>query len=98
MTAPMRATIIPGDGFCSVDGVGLNGVDMTSVAPEVHAVQWYGTHGEIEVQDPLSGKMISNEEIANLDDFQDVLDFYWLVRAAYDPEQQASEESAILEV
>lgn len=102
MTAPMRATIIPADGFCSVDGVGFNGVDMTSVAPEVHAVQWYGTYGEIEVQDPLKGKMITNEEITNLDDFQGVLDSYWAVREAYDESQvvdpEILEEQTVIEV
>ncbi len=91
----MRATIIPSDGFCSVDGVGFVGVDMTSVSPEVHAVQWYGTHGEVEVQDPLTGKMIRNDNINSLDAFQAVLDSYWEIRsaeeaAAVELEQQAT--------
>jgi hypothetical protein len=99
MTAPMRATIIPSDQFCSVDGVGFNGVDMTSVGPEVHAVQWYGTHGEVEVQDPSTGKMVTNEEITNLNDFQAVLDSYWIIRAAHDAEEQrANDESTVIEV
>ena len=63
MTTPMRAIIIPSDTFCAVDGVGFNGVTMVSVAPEIHAVQWYGTNGEIEIQDIVTGKMISNIQI-----------------------------------
>lgn len=99
MTAPMRATIIPEDGFCSVDGVGFDGVDMTSVAPEVHAMQWYGSHGEVEIQDPVTGKMVSNNVIANLNDFQAVFDAYWVIRNATDAEQQElAEEQTINEV
>lgn len=99
MTVSMRATIIPSDQFCSVDGVGFNGVDMTSVAPEVHAVQWYGTHGEVEIQNPVTGKMVSNDEITNLDAFQSVLDSYWAIRTAYEAEEaQAQAEQQIIEV
>jgi len=99
MTAPMRATIIPSDQFCSVDGVGFHGVDMTSVAPEVHAMQWYGTHGEIEVQDPLNGKVISNDIINSLDAFQAVLDSYWEIRSAEESAAaQAEQENQVIEV
>lgn len=99
MTVPMRATIIPSDQFCSVDGVGFNGVDMTSVAPEVHAVQWYGTNGEVEIQNPVTGKMVSNDEITSLADFQAVLDAYWAVRNAYElSESEAQAEQQVIEV
>jgi hypothetical protein len=36
----------------------------------VHAVQWYETHGEIEVKDPATGRMIANEVITSIDAFQ----------------------------
>lgn len=99
MTAPMRATIIPSDQFCSVDGVGMHDVDMTSVAPDVHAVQWYGSYGEVETQDPATGKMVSNDEITSLDAFQAVLDSYWAIRNAVEAEQaEAEAEQQIIEV
>lgn len=99
MTAPMRATIVPSDGFCSVDGVGFNGVDMTTVVPDVHAVQWYGTHGEVEIQDPLTGKMLSNDEITSLDAFDAVFDSYWAIRNAAEAEQaEAEAEQQVMEV
>lgn len=95
----MRATIIPSDGFCSVDGVGFDGVDMTTVAPEVHAVQWYGTYGEVEVQNQVTGKMVSNDEITSLDDFQAVFDSYWAIRdAAAAAQAEAEAEQQITEV
>lgn len=99
MTTPMRATIIPSDGFCSVDGVGFNGVDMTHVAPEVHAVQWYGTFGEVEVQDPLTGKMVGNEEIHNLNEYQAALESYWTIRSSIEAvKQKEIEENTVIEV
>jgi hypothetical protein len=91
----MRATIIPADTFCSVDGVGYNGVDMTSVGPEVHAVQWYGTYGEVEVQDPVTGKMVGNNEITSLNEYQAVFDSYWEIRNSQ-PEEPV--EETVLEV
>ena len=95
----MRATIIPADTFCSVDGVGYKGVDMTNVAANVHAVQWYGTHGEVEVQDPVTGKMASNDAIDSLTAFQPVLDSYWAIRSAdEESQQQAIEEQTTIEV
>jgi hypothetical protein len=99
MTTPMRVTIIPSDYFCSVDGVGFSGVNVTSVPPEVHAVQWHSTHGEEEIIDPATERMLGNRHIANLNSYQDVLNSYWEIRAAYDQEQQeAQEEQVIVEV
>ena len=67
-----RITIIVSDTFCSVDGVGYNGVDMSSVSPEVHAVQWFDSEGWIEFNTTLSGKP-ENQTITSLDAFQQVL-------------------------
>lgn len=93
MINPARATIIPADTFCSVDGVGYAGVDMTSVGPAIHAVQWYGTYGEVEVQDPVTGKMVSNDEITNLDAFNDVFVSYWEVRNEAEAAQVGGDEA-----
>lgn len=98
MSTLIRVTIIPSDSFCSLDGVGFSGVDMTSVKPEVHALQWYGTHGELEIQNPVTGKMVGNQNISSLDNFQAVLVSYWTIRnsaelalAEVDAEQQIIE-------
>lgn len=82
MTAPTRVTIIPQDTFCAVDGVGYTSITMTSVAPNVHAIQWYVTHGEVEIKDPVTGKIVRNNEVTHLDDYQAVLDAYWEIRRA----------------
>lgn len=94
-----RVIIIPEDTFCSVDGVGVSGVDMAIVPNTIHAVQWYGTWGEQEIQDLTTGKIIHNEEVYSLDAYQAVLASYWEIRNAQ--EQLAAAEQAtetVLEV
>lgn len=45
----MKITIIVDDGFVAVDGEGFNGIDLSELAAEnIHAVQFYGTWGEVE--------------------------------------------------
>lgn len=69
----MRVTIIPSDGFVSVDGKGYGGLNLSFIDPSIHAVQWYGESGEVEVKNPVTGKMVENREIASLDEFQSVI-------------------------
>lgn len=47
----MRVTIIPDDTLVMIDGELVEGVDMSTMPSEIHAVQWYGDHGEIEFRD-----------------------------------------------
>jgi hypothetical protein len=44
----MKLTIIRADGAVYKDGVSYSGLDLTAVPADVHALQWYGTEGEIE--------------------------------------------------
>jgi hypothetical protein len=78
----MRLTIIPVDGSVSVDGVGFGGLDLSFMAASVHAVQWYETHGEIEVKDPATGRMIANEVITSIDAFQPAIDVWQAAKTA----------------
>ena len=99
MTTPIRLTIIPDDCYCAVDGVGYSGIDMTSLAAEIHALQWYGERGEEEIKDLSTGGIIHNKEITSLNDYQAVLDSYWSIRQvaeALAAERQLADE--ILEV
>lgn len=53
-------TIVPEDNVTVIDGVAALGVDMTGIAPDVHAIQWYGLRnsGTIEYKaDPLTGEL-----------------------------------------
>ena len=66
----MRLTIITADKFVAIDGVGFGGLDLSFIDASVHAVQWYETHGEIEVKDPATGRMVANEVITSIEAFQ----------------------------
>lgn len=83
----MRVIIIPVDGFVSVDGVGFEGFDLSFIDTSVHAVQWYKTHGEIEVKDLATGRMMANEVITSIDAFQPAIDAWQVVKTA----QEAAE-------
>jgi hypothetical protein len=80
----MRLTIIPADGAVSVNGRGFGGIDMLSIDPTIHAVQWYGTQGEIEYATDKDGVKPANLVIDSLADFQAVLDAWEQKRAAED--------------
>jgi hypothetical protein len=72
----MRVTIIPSDGFVSIDGYGFSGLNLSSIDPTVHAVQWYDTYGEIEIKNPVTGRMVVNTEITSLEQFQVAIDIW----------------------
>ena len=80
----MRVTIIPSDHFVGVDGIGFDGIDMSSVPTEIHAVQWYDTWGEVEYEnisapteeDPNRIIKPQNEIISDLSPYQSVIDLW----------------------
>jgi hypothetical protein len=69
----MRVTILPDDNSVSVDGEGYGNLDLSFMDATIHAVQWYGTHGEVERKDPVTKRMTSNEEITSFDQFQQAI-------------------------
>ena len=75
----MRVTIIPSDTFCAVDDVGYFDVDMSSLAKDIHAVQWFGVKGWIEFGFDEFGVKKPNQEIDSLDFAQGVLDSWSLI-------------------
>jgi hypothetical protein len=100
----MRVTIIPSDGFVSVDGVGYSDLDLAAIDATVHAVQWWGESGEVEVKDAATGKMQANVEIDSLDTFQLALaawqaakDAAIAAEAAAAAEREAAEQAAAQE-
>ena len=77
----MRVSIIPEDGAVVKDGVGHLGLDLSFIDLSVHAVQWYGEDGEIERQDDR-GRIIANEPITSLEQFQPALDAWQVAHNA----------------
>lgn len=64
----MRVTIIPDDKTVYVDGEARE-VAMTGIDPRVHAVQWYGDVGEVELKAPRE-----NVGITDLSPYQVFID------------------------
>lgn len=91
----MRLTIIPSDGFVSVDGYGFNGLDLSFMDASIHAVQWYETEGEVEKKDSR-GRVVENEVITSIEQFQSVLDLWQSTKTQKELEAaQKIEEEAI---
>jgi len=59
----MQVTIIPDDTLVVIDGEPVEGVDMASMPAEIHAVQWYGGHGEIEFRDRSPNEQFSDFDV-----------------------------------
>ena len=88
----MRLIIVPSDSFVSINGIGYSGLDLSFINPTIHAVQWYGTYGEVEYKDLATGKMTANREIQNIDEFQQVIAVW---QAAKDAEAARIEAARI---
>jgi hypothetical protein len=68
----MRVTIIPQDTVVIVDGRAFSGIDMSYIDPSYHAIQWYDTHGDIEIY--ANGQIVETRAIDSLAPFQPALD------------------------
>jgi hypothetical protein len=81
----MKLTIVPSDGFISIDGRGFSHLDMSSVPENIHAVQWDGAAGWIEYSITEDGAKPANTPINSITDFQAVVDLWTAAAAAADP-------------
>lgn len=73
----MKLTIIPADKIIGIDGVFKHVESMPSSTTAVHAVQWYGSYGEVEYKTQfIGGKIVKpvNEVITSLDAYQWAID------------------------
>lgn len=84
----MRLTIISGDNFVSKDGKGYLPLDVSYIPAEVHALQWYETHGEIEYRNTGPYTKPANEYITVLPDWANTAVTKW-------EEAEAAENAAI---
>ena len=58
----MKFTIVPDDKSVGVDGAFLSPIDLSQLDSTIHAVQWYGTYGEIEYKTRLqNGRIVKPE-------------------------------------
>ena len=89
----MRVTIIPKDGRVVVDGEGYGDIDLSSIDPIVHAIQWYDTEGEVEIKD-ARGRMVENRVITSFDEFAFVVPL-WEAAAEAARLKQLEHEAAV---
>lgn len=89
----MRLVIIPSDKFVLIDGVGYYNLELSSIGENVHAVQWYGDSGSIEIKDVATGKIVENVDISDISQFQSAIDA-WNVADAAEKERIAAEKAA----
>ena len=73
----MRVTIVPIDNIVTIDGIVIEGVDLSFIDPSIHAVQWYGTSASVEYKDVTLVNIIKSthqEEITDIAPFQMAID------------------------
>ena len=76
----MRVTIVPADCKVVVEGQPET-VDCSSIDEMIHAVQWYGTVGEVEFKtDFIENTRKANERIDDFTPYQKFVDL-WTVEA-----------------
>ncbi|WAW10008.1 hypothetical protein NB640_12435 [Oxalobacter vibrioformis] len=68
-----QITIVPENGLVMIDGRGFEGLDMTSLASNIHAVQWYGNSGEIEYKINAQGVKPANTSFYSLDAYARII-------------------------
>lgn len=99
MTTYSRVSIIPSDTFCSVNGIGISDVDMSSAPAGLHAMQWYGTWGEEEYMDAETRQMLPNVRITSLAAYNEILSAYQVLFDIQQQQQQEQNaENTIIEV
>jgi hypothetical protein len=82
----MRLTIVPEDGVVCIDKICINGIDMSSIPSDVHAVQWYDTFGDVETVDPATGRPV-NTTIYSVEPYQTVIDLWYAAHNSVNQEQ-----------
>jgi hypothetical protein len=76
----MRVTIVAEDSRVNVEGQS-EVVDLSTLDEEIHAVQWYGTVGEVEYKtDYINNTRKANERIDDFTPYQKFVDL-WTVEA-----------------
>lgn len=94
----MRMTIIPSDSIVTIDGVSFFGINMSSINPLIHAVQWHGNSGEIEWKNEF-GNMVKNESINSIDQFSNLINQFNTLKLNKDNEQiEINAQQTVIEV
>jgi hypothetical protein len=74
----MKFTIIKPDNRVRLGNFSTDVIDLSALPSTLHAVQWNGTNGHIEMEDGI------NEPIVDISEYQDILDQIVVIKAEYD--------------
>lgn len=90
----MRATIMRIDNKVFIDGEALD-VDCSLMSEHIHAVQWYGSYGEVEYSADSRGVVAPSLRITDFSPFQHYIDEHGRKKAAIAAakEAEAAEEA-----
>ena len=81
----MRLSIIPLVGLVNIDGIAYKGLDLSFFQPNINAIQWKDNEGEVEIYDPNTGKMLTNEKITDISNiYEQVLPLWQAAKDAED--------------
>jgi len=85
-----KVTIITPDSAVYVDNYWISEMDVSSVASNIHAIQWDGSNGHIEYND---GK--KNGEITDISPYQSIIDDHATKKAEQEAANQAEVDAQI---
>lgn len=74
----MRLTIVCDDNIVIKDGI-AHILDSTLFPSNIHALQWYGTWGEVEFKHTPGENKLQNKKIDNLSEFESLLSAWEVV-------------------
>lgn len=75
-----------------IDGIFYGGLDGSQLAEDVHAIQWYGSAGEVEYQDATTRSITSNASITDASTYQFAID-EWVGAARQQAYDEAYDEA-----
>lgn len=90
----MRVTVIPGDRWVRRDDEAANLTDWPFADASIHAIQWYGTEGEIEYVGNPKPPNESFTDASRLDAYLAALDEYLAAKAEEEAAAIAAAEAA----
>lgn len=94
----MRVIIIKDDNAVSVDGVKLH-VDCSQLPADFHALQWYGSGGELEYSAQFTGEGWTkkmNQIVSDMTPYQPYVDAHAVEKARVDAEVAAQDAADAL--
>lgn len=86
----MRLTIIPNDSVVIKNGVSISGINLSFMNENIHALQWYDTHGELEIKNEY-GKIIENVYIESIIPYQQAIDAWESAKLIIDQQTQTKD-------